>query len=161
MKLAFFLAMDEQHGIGYQNQLPWHMPADLKYFKKFTLGKPILMGRKTFASIGKPLPGRENIVITRDPTYRALGCTVYHSPKLALAALQAHQEVMLIGGAELFTQLLPQAELIYLTRIHAVFTADVYFPAWNENEWQLVSEEKHQPDSKNPYPYTFMTYQRL
>jgi len=161
MKLSLILAMDENSGIGYQNQLPWHMPADLKHFKTITLGKPILMGRKTFASIGRPLPGRTNIVITRDRDYQAPGCKIYHSPAEALAALSADEEVMLIGGAELFQQLMPQAQRIYLTRIHAILPADVYFSAWHENEWQIVSESAHVADAKNPHPYTFLTYERL
>jgi len=160
MKLAFILAMDEKNGIGYQNQLPWHLPEDLKHFKEITLGKPVLMGRKTYISIGRPLPGRKNVIITRDQNFTAPGCEVYHSPSVALSTLQDFDEVMVIGGADLFKQLMSQADRIYLTRIHATFVADVYFTAWDEKNWHIITAEEHQIDKKNPYSYTFITYER-
>lgn len=161
MKLTIILGMDENGGIGYQNQMPWHLPADLKHFKSLTMGKPILMGRKTYTSIGRPLPGRRNVVITRDKNFVAPGVEIYHSPEEALLALTVQPEVMLIGGAELIKQLMPQADCMMLTHIHSSFTVDTYCPEWNKNEWSLIAEEKHPADEKNSYPYTFSTYTRL
>ncbi len=161
MKLTLILGMDENRGIGYQNQMPWHMPADFKHFKAITMGKPILMGRKTYVSIGRPLPGRRNVVITRDKNFTAPVIEIYHSPEAALKMLADQKEVMLIGGAELIKQLMPKVERMHITHIHKGFVVDVYCPEWNEREWKLVAEEKHHADAKNPYDYTFATYERL
>ena len=149
MKLTFILGMDENRGIGYQNQMPWHLPADFNHFKSLTMSKPILMGRKTYTSIGRPLPGRRNVVITRDKNFAALGIEVYHSPEEALAELADQQEVMVIGGAELIKQLMTKADCMELTHIHSSFTVDTYFPEWNKQEWDLVAEEKHPADEKS------------
>ena len=161
MQLAFILGMDKNRGIGYQNQLPWHIPADFKHFKALTLGKPVLMGRKTYTSMGRPLPGRRNVVVTRDKNFTAPGIEVYYSPDAALVALADQEEVMMIGGAQLIKQLMPQAQRMYLTHIHDSFTVDVHFPEWDKAQWQVVSEEKHCADEKNPHAYTFVTYERL
>src|SRR5438045_5272652 len=118
MLITAVVAMSENHVIGYKNTLPWHMPADLKHFKKITLDKPVLMGRKTHESIGKPLPGRCNIVITRDPDFRALGCVVVNSMDSALQAASYSEEVFIIGGAQLFASMLPRIQRIYMTIIH-------------------------------------------
>ena len=128
MKLSIVVAMADNRVIGQDNRLPWHLPADLKHFKQLTTGKPILMGRKTWESIGRPLPERTNIVITRDPDYQAAGCTVVHSVDAALRAAEPHSEVMVIGGAELYRQVLPEVSTIYLTQVHADVEGDTVFP---------------------------------
>jgi dihydrofolate reductase len=157
MRLSFIVAIDEDNAIGYQNQLPWHMPADLQHFKKLTIGKVILMGRKTYVSIGKPLPQRENVIISHDPDFQASGCRVFDSLENALRVYQDQTEVMVIGGAGIFAQLLPQAERIYLTRIRHRFTADIFFPKLDLSQWQESDVECHQADEKNPYDYMFVT----
>lgn len=157
MTIALIAAMDKNRVIGYQNKLPWHLPADLKHFKELTLGKPILMGRKTFESIGKPLPNRQNIVLTNDTEFSAPGCQVIHD----LEAVLELPELMVIGGAHLFLQLLPNASLLYLTFIDYDFKGDVFFPEFNKDEWQKVAEESHLADEKNPYAYKFITYERI
>lgn len=161
VQITFIVAMDANQGIGYQNQLPWHLPADLQHFKQLTMGKPILMGRKTQASIGRPLPGRMNVVITRNKDYKAPGCQIFTSIGTALSAFAAQREIMVIGGASLFARLLPRVRRMYITRIAATFPADVYFPVWDANAWQRITEEKHSADEHNPYDYTFFTYERL
>lgn len=153
-------AMDKNRLIGANNKMPWHMPADLLHFKKITLGKPVIMGRKTHESIGRPLPGRRNIVITRQADYVADGCDVFHDVEAALAAVQAEPEIMLIGGGELFKKVLPQASTLYITIIHASFDGDTYFPAWDANAWRLEQEESFPADAVNPYSYAFLTLKR-
>ena len=156
MILSLVVAMTSNRVIGRANQLPWRLPADLRYFKRITMGKPIVMGRKTHESIGRPLPGRSNIVITRDPAYAAPGCIVAHSVEEALAAAQPAEEVMLIGGASLFAQMLPRAERIYLTRIGAELHGDAWFPPLDAQRWQEVWREDHPADDQNPYAYSFI-----
>ncbi len=135
--------------IGLDNRMPWHLPEDLAYFKRVTLGKPVVMGRKTFESIGRPLPGRLNIVVTRNPDWQAAGVQVAHSldAALALAAAAAPEEIMLIGGAELYRQALPQADVLYLTEIDAEFAGDAFFPEVDLARWRIDREEAGQRDS--------------
>lgn len=154
--LSFVVAMARNGVIGRDNQLPWRLPADLRHFKAVTMGKPVVMGRRTYASIGRPLPGRTNIVVTRDSAYRAEGCRVVHSIEEALAAGGDAAEVMIIGGAELYRQLLPRADRIYLTRIEEDFSGDTYFPELDADRWQELAREQHAPDEQNPYPYSFI-----
>ena len=161
MIISLIVAMSRNRVIGKGNALPWHLPADLKYFKRVTLGKPIIMGRKTFESIGRPLPGRVNIIVTHELTYRADGCTVVHSVEDALKAAHGHDEVMVIGGAKLFEQTLPRAERIYLTEIDADFTGDVFFPMLQYNEWRELQRIAHQADEQNPYTYSFVVLERI
>jgi len=158
--IAFAVAMDEQGVIGRANALPWHLPADLRHFKSVTLGKPIVMGRRTHESIGRALPGRHNIVVTRDRAYTAAGCTVVHSVAAALAVAGDAEEVVIIGGAELFEALLPRTERIYLTRIHARFQGDTFFPEPDPAQWREVQREDHLPDERNPHPYSFLVLER-
>jgi dihydrofolate reductase len=160
MRLALIAALDRNGLIGRDNALPWHLPADLQHFKRTTLGKPILMGRKTWESLGRPLPGRHNIVLTRDPGYRVEGATVVTSLDAALAAAGDADEVMVIGGAALYATLLPRADRLYLTRIDAAFAGDAWFPEIALDEWREVARETHAPDERNPYPYTFVTLER-
>jgi len=158
--LSLIAAMDSNRLIGCKNQLPWHLPADLQHFKTTTMGKPIIMGRKTWESLGRPLPGRLNVVITRDTNYLAEGATVTHSLEEALQAVKDADEPMIIGGANLYTQALPSVDRLYLTRVDGEFEGDAWFPEFSETEWLLSAEEKHEPDEKNRYFYCFETYDR-
>jgi dihydrofolate reductase len=161
MKLSLIAAMDIHRVIGNKNQLPWHLPADLKHFKAITMGKPIVMGRKTFESIGKALPGRENIVISHNPAFNAPGCLVQTSLEQALDHLKQENEIMIIGGAILFQKALPIAHRMYLTLIQHQFEGDAFFPAWDTQEWQEVSREDHAPDEQNPYPFSFIVLESI
>lgn len=160
MLISLIAAMDKNRVIGNRNALPWYLPADLRHFKELTTGKPIIMGSTTFASIGKALPNRINIVMTRDPAFVAEGCVVVHSVEEALAAAQGHDEAMVIGGANVFEQFLPLANKMYLTMIDADVDGDIYFPEWSPRDWHETSRELHEPDEKNPYRYSFVTYER-
>lgn len=142
--------------IGKDNAMPWHLPADLRHFKTITMGKPVIMGRKTFESIGRALPGRYNIVVTRDMGYKAQGATVVHSSGEALAAVGEVDEVMVIGGQSLFEEFLPKAGTLYLTLVEAQVEGDTYFPEYSRADWEEVSREAHDADASNPYPYTFL-----
>ncbi|MCG9053226.1 dihydrofolate reductase [Laribacter hongkongensis] len=147
--LALIAARARNGVIGLDNRMPWHLPEDLAYFKRVTLGKPVVMGRKTFESIGRPLPGRLNIVVTRNPGWQAAGVQVAHSldAALALAAATAPEEIMLIGGAELYRQALPQADVLYLTEIDAEFAGDAFFPEVDLARWRIDREEAGLRDS--------------
>ncbi|CAJ1895700.1 MULTISPECIES: type 3 dihydrofolate reductase [Aeromonas] len=162
MKISMIAAMAHDRVIGKDNQMPWHMPADLAHFKRVTLGKPVLMGRKTFESIGRPLPGRRNLVISRNPDYQADGIEVVGSVEAALALLADNEvaEVMVIGGGHLYAELLPKADCLYLTRIELEVEGDTRFPAFADEQWQCVEREVHQADEKNPHPYRFETWLR-
>ena len=156
MQLSVIAAIARNRVMGRDNQLPWHLPADLRRFKAVTMGKPILMGRRTYTSIGRPLPGRTNVVLTRDPTFVAAGVVVASSLTDALARVADEgDEAFVIGGAALFAEALPQAQRLYLTIIEADFDGDVYFPPLRGN-WRLVSEERCTSDDKNPWPYRFL-----
>lgn len=155
--LSAIVAMSENRVIGKNNQLPWHLPADLKHFKDVTMGKPIIMGRKTFESIGKPLPGRKNIIITRDRSFYAEACTVTHTIEDALAAVPQNEDAFVIGGAEIFQEMWNKINKIYLTIIHAQIDGDAFFPEINRKEWHEVAREDHKPDEKNHYSYSFIT----
>ena len=160
MIISLIAAMSKNRVIGKDNQLPWHLPADLKYFKQMTIGKPIVMGRKTFVSVGNPLPGRRNIVLTRQQHLTFDGCEVFGDMDEALEAIKDEPEVMIVGGAEIFKQALPGASRIYLTIIDNEFDGDTYFPEWNESEWQETASEAHKSDEKNPYEYRFVVFER-
>ena len=138
MKLSLIAAMAKNRVIGANNRLPWHLPADLRNFRRLTMGKPIVMGRKTFDSIGRPLPGRTNVVITRNRRYRAEGCVVFHSIDAALQQLRCHEEVMVIGGASFYEQLLPVADRLYLTLIDQDFAGDTFFPRFDASRWHQI-----------------------
>jgi len=159
--ISFIVAMDQNRVIGKDNQLPWHLPADLKFFKKVTVGHPIAMGRKTHESIGKPLPGRKNIIVTRNLDYQSEGCTVIHSvEELMQYVKQKDKEVFVIGGAQLFNQLFPVADRLYITEIEFEFEGDTYFPEFTDSEWTLTTREQGVKDEKNPYDYSFNIYDR-
>lgn len=160
MTLSLIAAMASNCIIGANNSLPWHLPADFKHFKEVTMGKPILMGRKTFESIGRPLPGRTNIIITNNKLYSAKGCHVVNSIDEALAIAQDAEEVMVIGGASFYQQTLALAQRIYLTVIHHNFEGDAYFVTLNDADWQEVERIDCTPDANNRYPYSFITLER-
>ena len=160
MRLSIVVAMDSNRLIGKDNGLPWRLPADLAFFKKLTTGNTILMGRKTFDSIGRPLPNRRNIVITRNADIEITDCEVVNSIEKALLLAQSETEVMVIGGAKLYQQILPIADRLYITQVEGEFDGDTYFPHYDEDDWLEVSCESHQPDEKNKHAYHFNILKR-
>ena len=160
MKISLIVAVDSGNGIGRDNQLPWHLPADLKHFKNITTGHPVIMGRKTFESIGKALPKRRNIVISRSVQEPLPGISFFRSLEEAFADCENEAEVFVIGGAQIFKECMDQADYIYLTRIHHEFQADTFFPELSEKDWKEISREDHNPDEQNKYAYTFLKYIR-
>ncbi|MBL1352074.1 MAG: type 3 dihydrofolate reductase [Zetaproteobacteria bacterium] len=160
MDISLIWGMDKQRLIGCNNTLPWHLPADMQWFRQHTLGKPILMGRKTYESIGKPLPKRLNLILTRQKNLDIAGCTVVHSLEDATQATGDTAEIMVMGGAEIYQMCLPHANRLYITHIDGDFNGDRWFPDIDLSTWQLVYQEKHQPDEKNTYPYCFEIWER-
>lgn len=155
-------AMAQQRVIGLNNQMPWHLPADLQHFKKVTLGKPVVMGRKTFESIGRPLPGRRNIVISRQAPRGDSPVEWVSSIEQALALLAEQPEVMIIGGAEIYRQCLPLAQRLYLTEIALETAGDAFFPDYHASgNWQEIAREEHPQSAENPLGYRFITLERL
>jgi dihydrofolate reductase len=155
--ISLIVAMDRQRGIGAGNKLPWRLSADLKKFRELTLGHHIIVGRKTFESIGQPLPGRQTIIVTRDASYQAAGCYVVHSVEeaIALAKARAESEVFICGGAEIYAQSVGLADRLYLTLVETEVTADAFFPAWEASAWTEAEATHHEADEKNQYPFTF------
>jgi dihydrofolate reductase len=156
--ISFILAMDENRVIGKDNDLPWRLPADLAYFKRTTMGQPVIMGRKTYESIGRPLPGRENIVVTRNKDFAVEGITVVYSLEEAFEQTK-ETEAFVIGGEQIFKEAISFASRLYITQIHHTFEGDTYFPAI-PTEWKIVSSEKGIKDEKNPYDYDFVVYEK-
>ncbi|MGB8956760.1 MAG: dihydrofolate reductase [Tumebacillaceae bacterium] len=156
--ISFIFAMDRNRVIGKGNQLPWHLPNDLKFFKETTRGHTVIMGRKTYESIGRPLPDRRNIVLTTRQGYDAPGCEVVH----AVEELELHtgEEQFVIGGAEIFKALLPVADRLYVTHIDAEFEGDAFYPEIDPDEWKAVSRTEGAVDEKNKYPHAFVVYKR-
>ncbi|MFT5720411.1 MAG: dihydrofolate reductase [Motiliproteus sp.] len=167
MRLALMVAQAENRVIGIKNTLPWYLPEDLKYFKAVTLGKVIIMGRKTYESIGRPLPGRTNIVVSRDRNYSVEGVTVMHSLPHALeearrvSGLNGAEEALVIGGAELYAQALPLAERLYLTQVHHSIEGDTFFPELDCAQWQQISRRDFEAVAPNPHAYSFITLDRV
>lgn len=167
MKVSLIVAMAENRVIGRNNNLPWYLPNDLKYFKQATMGKPIIMGRKTYDSIGKPLPGRPNIVITRNVDFTAEGITVVNSLADALdqaedlAFINGAEEVMVIGGAQIYTEALRKADRLYLTEVHAEVEGDAHFPEFDQADWQEQAREDFEAQAPNPYNYSFVVYDKV
>lgn len=159
MKISLIAAASENNVIGKNGKLAWCLPADLKHFRELTKGHPVIMGRKTYESIGRPLPGRMNIVVTRRDNVKIEGCTVVRSLNEALQASET-SEAFVIGGGEIYKQSLPLASRIYLTRVHAMVEGDVIFPEIDSREWSEISHERHEADAENPHPYTFLVYER-
>lgn len=163
MTVSIIVATSLNHAIGKDNQLLWHLPADLKFFKTTTMGCPVIMGRKTFQSIGRTLPGRQNVVITRDKNFNAdnqFDLTVVGSINEALVKLHAEKEVFIIGGGEIYKQSIDSVDTIYITLVHTVIDGDVYFPEIDKSKFDLVWEEKHVADEKNKFDYTFQKFER-
>ncbi|MFI5157863.1 MAG: dihydrofolate reductase [Sphingobacteriales bacterium] len=159
MTVSIIVAIGENHAIGKNNQLLWHMPNDLKHFKDITSGRTIIMGRKTFDSVGKPLPRRRNIVVTRQDI-TIPGCEVVKSIEDGLALCKDEDEVFIGGGAEIYKLAMHLTDRIYLTIIHKSFDADTFFPEIDKSEWKEVKREDFEPDEKNPLPYSFITLER-
>ena len=163
MILSLLVAAAENNVIGKDNQLPWHLPNDLRYFKNQTWGMPILMGRKTFESIGKPLPGRKNIVITRNTDWQSEGAEVVHSLEEAiqLAESEGVKEIFVIGGAEIFNDAFEQAQRLYLTRVHGNIDGDTYLKGMKPEEWHMVKNRFCPADEKNAYDHSFQVWERV
>lgn len=158
--ISIIVAVANNNLIGGSNKLLWHLSTDLKRFKALTMGHPVIMGRKTYESIGKPLPGRQNIVISRNTGFKPEGVFVFSSLKEALSTC-TDKDAFIIGGAEIYAQSMSLADRIYLTRIFHSFEGDAFFPEIAENEWKIEKTEMHEPDEKNPYRYAFIDYVRV
>lgn len=161
MIISLIAAMDRNRLIGNKNQLPWHLPADFAHFKSVTMGKPIIMGRKTFESIGRPLPGRSNIVLSRNPDIHYDGVVNVSSFDEAIAEAGAAQEVMVIGGSSIYEMVLPRADRLYLTCVDAEFEGDAWFPEIDEKRWQETENKLRQADEKNRYDCRFITLEKI
>ena len=165
MKLSMIVAVAENGVIGRNNSLPWYLPNDLKYFKQTTMGKPVIMGRKTYESIGKPLPGRTNIVITRQADYQPEGVKVVSSVEAArelaesVCLIDGQEEAMIMGGAEIYALALPHTDRLYLTEVHADVEGDAFFPEYDKSLWQEVAREDFAAEGPNPYNYSFVVYE--
>ncbi len=161
MKISLIVAMASNRVIGADNKMPWHLPADLKRFKQITMGSPILMGRKTHESIGRPLPGRTNIVISRNQQFQAQGCLVYSTIESALQSLQTCKEIFIIGGSTLYDSILPKAETIFLTEIHREFHGDTYFPELGKDQWLEIERESINNSPEVSFSYSFVRLERI
>jgi dihydrofolate reductase len=160
MTVTIVVAISENHVIGKDNKLLWYLPRDLKHFKEITTGHTVIMGRKTYDSVGKPLPNRRNIIITRQEITIA-GCEVVNSIEAAIALCNAEEEVFIIGGAEIYRQAMHLTDRIYLTIIHQEFDGDSFFPEIDKQIWKEVQREDHEPDERNLIPYSFITLERV
>ncbi len=161
MKLSIVVAVSTNNVIGADGALPWHLSEELRRFKKVTMGKPIVMGRTTHESIGRPLPGRRNIVMSRQPDYVADGCEVFGSVEVVMQLLRDEDEVMIIGGGDVYRQFLPQVECIYRTRVDAEANGDTWFPALDANEWRVVQSESFPVTDERDIGFTIEQLQRL
>lgn len=164
MMLSLIVALDRHGLIGWAGGLPWRLPADLKHFKDITMGKPVIMGRKTYASIGRPLPGRRNIILTRQTDFAAAGCEMYGSAGDVISVLQAArvEEAMVIGGAEVYRVFLPYAQCMYITLVDGEFEGDTWFPLWPlDATWREISRVKRPADEKNMQAMEFIVTQKL
>lgn len=161
MRVTLIAAMSRNRVIGVDNSLPWHLSADLRRFKAITLGKPIFMGRKTHESIGRPLPGRLNLILSRNPEYLAEGCVVVHTLDQALLAAAGFDELMVIGGSSLYQTMLPYANRLYLTLIDAEFEGDTFFPAIHQTDWREVERQEVHGDASVPFSYQFLVLERI
>lgn len=161
MRLTLVVAASDNHVIGREGDLPWHIPEDLKRFRRLTWGKPLLMGRRTFEAIGRPLPGRRNIVISRQPGLEIQGCEVVPTVSDAVALVSDHPEVMVIGGGEIYRALLPRADRIEMTRVHANVTGDTFFPELDPQKWELVASEERAAGEESAVRITYQTFARV
>ena len=158
-KITIIAAMARNRGIGMNGEMPWHLPGELRHFKEATMGKPIVMGRKTWESIGRALPGRQNIVVSRNPAFEAPGCDLARSLEEAIGMARG-EEVMIIGGGELYRQALVNADCMILTEVDCEPQADTWFPDWDKGQWEQVSIRHEQADEKNPYAYRVVEWVR-
>lgn len=170
MQIALIVALASNRVIGKANKMPWHLPGDLRYFKRVTLNKPVIMGRNTFESIGKPLPQRTNFIVSRNPDYKVAGGIVVPSLEAALQTVADlyhtieapdDSEVMIIGGAQLYAQALPLAQRLYLTEVQAAPEGDTFFPVFDRSAWREVSREAHPATADNPHPYAFVVLDKI
>lgn len=163
MEISCIVGMGHNNVIGKDNDIPWHLSADLRYFKKTTLNHHILMGRTNYYSIGRPLPKRTNIIVTRDPFFIVSNCLVVHSIEEGIETARANgeEELFIIGGGNIYEQTIDICTKLYLTEIDVDVEGDIFFPKINFDEWELISEEPHQKDEKNPYDYNFKIYKRI
>lgn len=163
-RIAYVVAMDDNRLIGRQNDLPWRLPDDMRWFRERTIGKPCIMGRKTYDSLPnrfRPLPGRLNIVVTRNRDYEAPGALVVHSVEDALRAAGEVDEIIIVGGADLFRKLMSLVDRLYLTRVHGAAEGDVYFPEYDAAEWREVFHEEHPSDDRHAYAFTWLVLERV
>ncbi len=162
MKMYIIAAIANNNVIGSENRLIWHLPADLKHFRELTMGHTLIMGRKTFESIGKPLPGRKTIVVTSRKGYDAKGEQVAHNIKEAIRMVKDEKEVFVAGGSDIYEQTIDlyHTRRMYITRVYANFEGDAFFPDIDPEKWELIDMEEYEPDDKNKYPYAFMTYKK-
>lgn len=160
MLISIVVAMTDEGVIGSGNRMLWHLPNDMQRFRRLTLGKPVLMGRKTYESIGKPLPNRRNIILTNQETLSCVECEVFHSLEDVFEALKNEPELMVIGGGEIYKKVLPLADILYITYVHHYYEGDVYFPHIDLQEWQVLDEKYFHPDAKHDFAYTFITLKR-
>lgn len=161
MNLTIIAAMSENRVIGRDNDLAWHLPDDLKRFKELTKGHHVIMGRKTFESVGKPLPGRTNIIVTNQKEYKAPGCIIVHTLKEAIQKAENDKQPYIIGGGKIYDQALPLCDTLEITHIHAQVEGDTYFPEVDTSKWQIVAKESHPADDKHEFAFDFLTYQRV
>lgn len=161
MRISIIVAMAKNKVIGVDGTLPWHLSSDLKNFKRVTMGKPIVMGRKTYESIGRPLPGRENIILTRDEAYQQPGCSVLHDVDALLDYCKDHEEVMITGGSEIYQLLLARATRIYLTEVDVNVDGDTFFPDYNPALWQETSRTEHAACADNDHDFSFVVLDRI
>ena len=159
--ISMIAAMANCRVIGFKNKMPWHLPADLAWFKKNTLNKPIVMGRNTYNSIGKPLPNRRNIILTRNLNNQIAGCELFDSLDAIIESTSDSAELMITGGAQVYQQCLPMADRLYLTFIDADYEGDTFFPDYSQYQWKIIHEEQHEADEKNIHPYTFTIMDRV
>lgn len=159
--ISLIAAMANDYSIGIDNRIPWHLSEDLKHFKKVTLNKPVIMGRRTFESLGKALPQRTNIVVTTQEDYKAPDCIVVHSLNEAIKVAGNANEIMIIGGGQLYVEALTMADRMYLTLIDLDAKGDTFFPVWKKEEWQEISRESHQKDAVNLFDYAFVVLEKL
>ncbi|HEV8535319.1 MAG TPA: dihydrofolate reductase [Candidatus Limnocylindria bacterium] len=160
-RIAFVVARDRRGVIGKDGRLPWRLPDDMRHVRELTMGKPLIMGRRTFESIGRPLVGRTNIVLTRDPAFRCEGCLVARSPDQALALVRDAPEVIVFGGAGVFRDFLPLADRIYMTEVDAEVSGDTYFPPLDMDRWRETARQSHAADARHSHPFAFVTLERV
>lgn len=158
--ICYIVAMDRNRVIGKDNNMPWHLPADLAHFKKVTTGHTVVMGRKTYESIGRPLPNRKNVILTTNTSYEAPGCTIVHTKEEIDRLCKKEQKCFIIGGSELYHLFLSEADRLYVTVIDEAFVGDTYFPEIDHAKWKMISSETGMVDEKNKYPHEYRIYER-